>query len=138
VEPIMEMLQNKNRVITEHFFRIKFNFYIIKIEFNNMKGLIIYIPENRFNIIRQILYENKVEGISYFNIMGQGELERKFNERPIEYKTQEKYVPGFARRTRVETIVPDSKVNEIIDSIKKSGSFQGKIFICDISESFDI
>ncbi len=103
-----------------------------------MKGLIIYIPENRFSIIRQILYENKVEGISYFNIMGQGELERKFNERPIEYKTQEKYVPGFARRTRVETIVPDSKVNEIIESIKKSGSFQGKIFICDITESFDI
>ena len=97
-----------------------------------MKGLIIYIPENRFSIIRQILYENKVEGISYFNIMGQGEL------RPIEYKTQEKYVPAFARRTRVETIVPDSKVNEIIESIKKSGSFQGKIFICDISESFDI
>ena len=103
-----------------------------------MKGLIIYIPENRFSIIRQILYENKVEGISYFNIMGQGELERKFNERPIEYKTQEKYVPAFARRTRVETIVPDSKVNEIIESIKKSGTFQGKIFICDISESLDI
>ena len=42
-----------------------------------MKALIIYIPENRFNTLKQILYQNKVEGISYFNIMGQGRVRKK-------------------------------------------------------------
>ena len=104
-----------------------------------MKALIIYIPENRFNTLKQILYQNKVEGISYFNIMGQGELERKFRERMKEgYKTQEKFVPAFAPRVRIETIVPEEKVKEIIDAIKLNGTFLGKIFVFDVSESYDI
>ncbi len=104
-----------------------------------MKGLIIYIPENRFHILKQVLYENNVEGITYFNIMGQGELERKFRENLAKgYKTQEKFAPVFVRRIRVETIVPEHKVKEIVESIKQKGIFQGKIFICDISESYDI
>ncbi|HXS60058.1 MAG TPA: P-II family nitrogen regulator [Candidatus Sulfopaludibacter sp.] len=104
-----------------------------------MKALIIYIPENRFNPLIQVLQENDVDGISYFNIVGQGKLEKKFSERKVkEYVTQEKFAPPFARRTRVETIVPDAKVDTIINAIKKSGTFQGKVFICDVSESYDI
>lgn len=104
-----------------------------------MKAIIIYIPENRFNTLIQILQENEVDGISYFNIVGQGKLERKFSERKVkEYITQEKFVPPFARRTRVETIVPDDKVNTLINAIKQSGTFQGKIFISDVLESHDI
>ena len=92
-----------------------------------MKALTIYIPENRFNTLIQILQENEVDGISYFNIVGQGKLEKKFSERNVkEFITQEKFVPPFARRTRVETIVPDSKVDKIIDAIKKSGTIKGK------------
>jgi nitrogen regulatory protein P-II 1 len=104
-----------------------------------MKALIIYIPENRFNTLIQVLQENEVDGISYFNIVGQGKLEKKFSEIKIkEYVTQEKFVPPFAGRTRVETIVPDDKVDKIINAIKESGTFQGRIFICDVLESHDI
>ncbi len=104
-----------------------------------MKALIIYIPENRFNTLIQILQENEVDGISYFNIVGQGKLEKKFSERNVkEFITQEKFAPSFARRTRVETIVPDNKVDKIISAIKQSGTYQGKIFICDIPESYEI
>ncbi len=118
---------------------LNFNSSIIQIKFNHMKALIIYIPENRFNTLKQILYQKKVEGISYFNIMGQGELERKFRERMKEgYKTQEKFVPAFAPRLRIETIVPEEKVKEIIDAIKLNGTFLGKIFVFDVLESYDI
>ena len=118
---------------------LNFNISIIQIKFNRMKALIIYIPENRFNTLKQILYQNKVEGISYFNIMGQGELERKFKERMKEgYKTQERFVPAFAPRLRIETIVPEQKVKEIVDAIKLNGTFLGKIFVFDVSESYNI
>ena len=54
------------------------------------------------------------------------------------YKTQEKFVPAFAPRLRIETIVHEQKVKEIIDAIKLNGTFLGKIFVLDVPESYDI
>ena len=48
------------------------------------------------------------------------------------------FVPEFARRIRVETIVPDTKVKEVIDAIKLDGTIKGKMFISDVLESLDI
>ncbi len=93
-----------------------------------MKGLIMYI-----------LQKNNVDAISYFNIMGQGSLERAPSEKIIQgYRTEETFVPEFARRTRVEIIVPDPKVKEITDAIKQDGTIKGDIFIFDISESIKL
>ena len=104
-----------------------------------MKGLILYILENNFNALKQILQEVNVDGITYFDIMGRGSIEREPSERIVQgYRTNETFVPEFARRIRVETIVPDSKVEKIINAIKQSGTYQGKIFISDISESHEI
>jgi nitrogen regulatory protein PII len=37
----------------------------------------------------------------------------------------------------VETIVPDTKVKEVIDAIKQDGTVKGKMFISDVLESLD-
>ena len=37
-----------------------------------MKSLILYIPENNFNALKQILQAVNVDGITYFDIMGTG------------------------------------------------------------------
>ncbi len=104
-----------------------------------MKAIIIYVLENGFNTLKHILHENEVDGISYFDIMGQGSLERESSERIVQgYETQEKFIPEFARRTRVETIVPDNKVDKIISAIKKDENVKGKIFVFDVLESHDL
>ena len=92
-----------------------------------MKSLILYIPENNFNALKQILQAVNVDGITYFDIMGMGSIEREPSERIVQgYRTKEMFVPEFARRIRVETIVPDTKVKEVIDAIKVDGTIKGK------------
>src|SRR5919107_363886 len=102
-----------------------------------MKGLIIYIPENNFSLLRQILQKNNIDAITYFDIMGKGQLERPSSERIIQgYRTNETFVPEFASRIRVELIVEDPKVMEIIDAIKRDGNIKGNIFVFDILDSY--
>ncbi len=104
-----------------------------------MKSLIIYVKENSFNTVKQILIDNQVEGITYFDIMGQGPLDRETTERIVQgYKTGEKYTPEFARRTRIETIVSEQKIKSIIDALKNDGSIQGKVFVFDVAESYNL
>jgi len=113
--------------------------YINQVQNILMKGLIIYVKENNFNAVKQVLVDNQVDGITYFDIMGQGPLDREATERIVQgYKTGEKYTPEFARRTRIETIVSDSKANSIIEALKGNANIHGKIFIFDVSESHDL
>ena len=92
-----------------------------------MKSLILYIPENNFNALKQILQEVNVDGITYFDIMGMGSIKREPSERIVQgYRTKEMFVPEFARRIRVETIVPDTKVKEVIDGNQTRWNYQGK------------
>ena len=104
-----------------------------------MKGLIIYVKETNFNAVKQVLFDNQVDAITYFDVMGQGHLEREATERIVQgYKTGEKYTPEFARRTRVETIVPDSKANVLIEALKSDANIQGRVFVFDVPESQDL
>lgn len=104
-----------------------------------MKCLIIYVKESDFNAVKQILIDNEVGGITYFDIMGQGPLDREATERIVQgYKTGEKYTPEFARRTRIETIVDDARANTILNALKGDSSIHGKVFTFDITESHDL
>jgi nitrogen regulatory protein P-II 1 len=104
-----------------------------------MKELIIYIPESNFKTIAQILQNCQVEGFSYYDIMGQGKLERNVSEKIVQgYRTDEKFIPEFVRRIKVEVIVSDNKVDEIINAIKQDKSIKGKIVISDIVETQDL
>jgi nitrogen regulatory protein P-II 1 len=104
-----------------------------------MKALIIYVKENNFNAVKQVLFDNQVEAITYFDIMGQGHLEREANERIVQgYKTGEKFTPEFARRTRIETVVPDSKASSLVEALKSDVNIHGRVFIYDMPESHDL
>ncbi len=104
-----------------------------------MKELKIYIPEDKFKTLAQILQNYQVEGFSYYDVMGQGKLKRNASEKIIQgYRTSEKFIPEYARRIKVETIVPDTKVEEIVNAIKQDASIKGKIFISDVLETQDL
>ncbi len=104
-----------------------------------MKKIEIYIPENQIKPVIQILQNNKVEGISYYDILGQGKLERSASERIIQgYRTNEMFIPEFVKRIKVEVIVLDEKVQSIINSIKNDHSIKGKLVVSDITEDFNL
>ena len=109
-----------------------------------MKELDIVIPHERLNDINSILYKHKVGGMYFFEISGRGRAEREEVEpRTIEgYKTGKRYVPEFGSRTMVQVIVPDSLektlISEIMDRVSTGSAGDGKIFVKDISETYDI
>lgn len=104
-----------------------------------MKKIEIYIPENQIKPVIQILQNNKVEGISYYDILGQGKLERSASERIIQgYRTNEMFIPEFVKRIKVEVIILDEKVQSIINSIKNDHSVKGKLVVSDITEDFNL
>ena len=42
-----------------------------------MKALIIYVKENNFNAVKQVLFDNQVEAITYFDVMGRAILKER-------------------------------------------------------------
>jgi nitrogen regulatory protein P-II 1 len=52
------------------------------------------------------------------------------------------YTPDFGTRTKIEVLVTDSKVNQIVDNIlqtiSQASSSDGKIFIYDVADAIDI
>lgn len=106
-----------------------------------MKGLIFYVTEGSFESLNEILHKNKVEGITHFDIMGRGKLKREEVEKIIKwyaYRTGEKFVPDFAPRKRVEVILPEPEAEQILTEVKKIESIKGKVFVYDVSESYDL
>jgi nitrogen regulatory protein PII len=88
---------------------------------------------------KQILADNPEDGITCFDIMGQGHLDSEFIDRNVQgYKTGEKYTPEFARRIRIKTVVSDSKVNLIIEALNNDANIHGRTFIFDVPESQDL
>ncbi len=104
-----------------------------------MKKIEIYIPENQAKQVIQILLNNKVEGISYYDIYGRGKLERKASERIVQgYRTNEMFTPEFVKRIKVEVIILDEKVQDIINSIKKTPTIKGKLVVSDVTEDLNL
>ena len=54
------------------------------------------------------------------------------------YRTEEKFIPEFEIRKRVEVVVNNSDSQKILDDVKKSGRIHGKVFTYDVSESLDL
>lgn len=107
-----------------------------------MKGLIFYVRTNDFAPLLQILYQNNVEGVSYCDFGGRGKLKRGEIPRNIDeyqaYRTEEKFIPEFEVRKRVEVVVNDSASQKILQDVKQSGKIHGKVFTYDVSESSDL
>jgi len=54
------------------------------------------------------------------------------------YRTGKKFIPEFVSRKRVEVVVKDSDSLKIVEDVRNSAEIQGKVFVYDISESFDL
>ena len=104
-----------------------------------MKRLDIIISHEHIAEVNDTLHKNKVGGMTFYDIKGRG---RSKNE-PIYVGTGVmKYVPEFGLGTKVEVLVSDSQAKQIIDDIlniiSTGSAYDGKIFVYDVIEAYDI
>jgi nitrogen regulatory protein P-II 1 len=104
-----------------------------------MKRLDIIIPHERLSEVNDILHKYKVGGITFYDIKGRGRAKQE----PLAVgRGVMRYVPEFGTRTKIEVLVKDSLAKEIIDNllqkISTGSTSDGKIFVYDVAEAYDI
>jgi nitrogen regulatory protein P-II 1 len=102
-----------------------------------MKRVEIIIPHRKLGDAHEILKDINSGGMSYYTVEGSGKIKAE----PIivgrgSTQTQPDYVP----RTKVEVVVKDHQVDELISKItdKLGSELGGKIFVVDVPIAVDI
>lgn len=110
-----------------------------------MKEISIFIPTEDLEQVVEILKKHKVGGMTFYQINGAGRTKREaLPEMVRSYMTGRMITPDYAKRIKVETIVSDSTVNQIVDDISNSLSqhagdeAHGVMFIKDVSHAHEI
>ena len=110
-----------------------------------MKEISIFIPTEDLEQVAEILKKHKVGGMTFYQINGAGRIKRKaLPEMVRSYMTGRMITPDYAKRIKVETIVSDSLVNQILEDISNSlgqhagNEAHGMIFIKDVYDAYEI
>ena len=110
-----------------------------------MKEISILIPTEDLEQVAEILKKHKVGGMTFYQINGAGRTKRKaLPEMVRSYMTGRMITPDYAKRIKVETIVSDSLVNQILEDISNSlgqhagNEAHGMIFIKDVYDAYEI
>ena len=104
-----------------------------------MKRLDVIIPQERLSEVNEILHNHKVGGMLFFDIKGRGRAKRE----PVSVgRGVTRYVPEFGFRTKIEVLVTDSAAKQIVADLMKKistgSASDGKIFVYDVGEAYDI
>ena len=110
-----------------------------------MKEISIFIRTDDLAQVTEILRKHDVGGMTFYEINGAGRTKRDaVPEMVRSYMTGRTITPDYAKRTKVEAIVSDSAMNQIVDDISNSLSqhaeseAHGMIFIKDVSDAYEI
>jgi len=108
-----------------------------------MKEISLYIRQEEFSKVVDILRKHNVGGITFFEINGSGRTKHKpVPERVRMYMTGKMVTPEFVKGTKVEVIVPDSSVDQIVedilDNLSPDTAAHGMIFVKDVSGAYEI
>ena len=110
-----------------------------------MKEISLFILRDDLERVTEILRKHNVGGITFYEINGAGRTKREAVPEMVRaYMTGRTITPDYAKRTKVETIVSDSAVNQIVDDISNSlgqiagGEAHGMIFIKEVSDAYEL
>jgi nitrogen regulatory protein P-II 1 len=110
-----------------------------------MKEIILFILREDLERVTEILRKHNVGGITFYEINGAGRTKRDAVPEMVRaYMTGRMTTPDYAKRTKVETIVSDSAVNQIVEDISNSlgqragGEAHGMIFIKEVSDAYEL
>jgi nitrogen regulatory protein P-II 1 len=103
-----------------------------------MKELNIFIFMHDLSTVTEILRRHNIAGMSFSEIHATGHTKRKEVPEMVRmYQTGRMITPEHEKRTKVETLVPDSEADSIVQELVKSiGSESepgGLVFITDVS-----
>lgn len=104
-----------------------------------LKRIDLIIPLERLRDLNDLMHEHNVGGLTFYDVKGRG----RTRQEPVAVgRGVMRYVPEFGSRMKVEVLVSDEKMKPLIDDILSkigTGSLSdGKIFVYDVSEAYDI
>jgi nitrogen regulatory protein PII len=100
---------------------IKGKVYVFDLSTRVMKELNIFIRAGDLPKVTEIIRKHNVGGMAFHEILGAGRTKRtEIPETVRAYQTGRKVTPEFEKRTKVETIVPDSVLKEIVEDLQGS------------------
>lgn len=104
-----------------------------------LKRIDLIIPLERLRDLNDLMHEHNVGGLTFYDVKGRG----RTRQEPVAVgRGVMRYVPEFGSRMKVEVLVSDEKTKPLIDDILSkigTGSLSdGKIFVYDVSEAYDI
>jgi len=104
-----------------------------------LKRIDLIIPLERLRDLNDLLHEHNVGGLTFYDVKGRG----RTRQEPVAVgRGVMRYVPEFGSRMKVEVLVSKEKMRPLIDDILAkigTGSLSdGKIFVYDVSEAYDI
>ena len=105
----------------------------------NLKRIDLIVPHERLRDVNDLMRGHDVGGLTFYDIKGRG----RTRQEPVAVgRGVMRYVPEFGSRVKVEVLVSNEKVKRILDDIFakiSTGSVSdGKIFVYDVSEAYDI
>ena len=107
-----------------------------------MKQIEVVVAHERIADVNAILYKHNVGGMMFSDIKGRGRAKREATVTIDAYNYGRKYVPDFGSRTKIDVLVSDplakQLVQELVKNISTGSASDGKIFVKDISEAYDI
>ena len=117
--------------------------YLFDFATSVMKEIGIYVVAEDLPKVMDILRKRKVGGLCFYEIDGRGRTKREeVPEMVRSYMTGRKLAPEFVKRTKVETVVTDSSVKEIVeDIITNLGSEsnpRGMVFVKEVTNAYEI
>jgi nitrogen regulatory protein P-II 1 len=110
-----------------------------------VKEISILIPTDDLEQVAEILRKHNLGGMTFYEINGAGRTKREaLPEMVRSYMTGRMITPDYVKRIKVETIVSDSLVNQILEDISNSlgqhagNEAHGMIFIKDVYDAYEI
>ena len=108
-----------------------------------MKELTIYIPHEKLFEVTEILHKHDVMGLTFSEVMGFSRTKHEAIPEVVRsYMSGKIIIPEYVKRSKVETMVTDSTVKEIVDdminNLSSGKHAHGYIFVKDVSDAFDI
>ncbi len=112
-----------------------------------MKELSIYLLSGAVPAATEILRKHGIGGLAFYEIYCAGRTRRHEIPELIfrgarAYQTGRRITPEFEKRAKIETFVPDSSAEEIVDelisSIGSDSEPSGMVFVKEVSEVYEI
>jgi nitrogen regulatory protein P-II 1 len=107
-----------------------------------MKQIEVVVAHERLADANAILYKHNVGGMMFYDIKGRGRVKREATVVTDVYNYGKKYAPEFGSRTKIDVLVADPLAKQLVQDLVKNlstgSASDGKIFVKDISEAYDI